>query len=215
MFGSWKGSRVACCAVLGWALAAGAAAEPSTKRFSSVRPSTEAQRLVTWILASGDPAGKPFAVVDKRAAKLYVFDARGGLAGHTAALLGSAWGDHSVPGVGLRTQTNTLTLEDRTTPAGRFESVPGRNNTGEHVVWADYETAFAIHRLRPGPAEQPRARRLATMTPDDNRVSYGCVVVPVAFYERVVLPVLGASRAVVYVMPETQPLDLTFGALAQ
>jgi hypothetical protein len=70
------------------------------------------------------------------------------------------------------------------------------------VVWIDYDSALAIHRLRPGPSQQHRATRLASADPKARRVSAGCVVVPVAFYEAVVSPVLGRSRAVVYVMPE-------------
>jgi hypothetical protein len=50
-----------------------------------------------------------------------------------------------------------------------------------------------------------RARRLATPSPSDNRVSAGCVVVPVEFYATVVQPLLGLGRGVVYVMPEQAP----------
>lgn len=211
MFARWRlWLRVAAgCAVL----CAGAAAAHEAREFSTLPGSDEARQLVEWIQRSGDAGGRPYAVVDKRMAQIYVFDAHGRLAGESAALLGSAFGDHTVPGVGARTQTGTLTLDDRTTPAGRFESAPGRNSSGEHVVWADYASAFAIHRLRPGRAFKAREARLATPTPDDKRVSYGCVVVPVPFYERVVEPVLGTQRGVVYVLPETRPASEIFNAL--
>ena len=111
-------------------------------------------------------------------------------------------GDHTVEGVGERAQQGRVGKHERTTPAGRFESWPGRNHTGEHVIWADFDSAFAIHRLRPGPQYQDRVRRLATPTPRDNRASLGCVVVPVAFYLQQVEPLLGRSRSVVYVLPE-------------
>ncbi|MCG2594112.1 L,D-transpeptidase [Ramlibacter sp. XY19] len=173
----------------------------------------EAQRLLAWIKASGDTQGRPFALVDKRHAMLYVFDADGRLAGSSVALLGSARGDHIVPGVGERTAAGSLRNEDKTTPAGRFEAQPGRNLQGEDVVWVDYESAFAIHRVRPGKAWKARAERLATATPTDNRVSWGCVVVPVAFYEGVVANVLGAGRSVVYVLPESRPAKSFFAAL--
>ena len=39
------------------------------------------------------------------------------------------------------------------------------------------------------------------------------MVVPVSFYETVVGPVLGKSRSIVYVLPETQPLQRMLGAL--
>lgn len=183
------------------------------REFSAAEPSQPARHLVTWALKTGDPRGRPFAVVDKRAAHLYVFHADGRLAGHSQALLGSTIGDHTVPGVGQRAQTGDVGPDERTTPAGRFEAMPGHNDKGEHVVWVDYQSAFAIHRLRPGFAYKARSTRLAHGDASDKRVSWGCVVVPVAFYTDVVERVLGAGRSVVYVLPETRSLQQVFRAL--
>ena len=47
-----------------------------------------------------------------------------------------------------------------------------------------------------------RAWGRAPATTDDNRRSLGCVVVPGAFYKRVVEPVLGRGKSITYVMPE-------------
>ena len=138
---------------------------------------------------------------------LFVYRADGTLAGASPALLGRTRGDHSVAGVGERTQSGRLRPGDDTTPAGRFETEPGRNNAGESIVWIDYAAALAIHRLRPGPGMSDRAHRLATPGPHDNRASAGCVVVPAEFYATVVQPLLGQSRGVVYVMPEQAPTD--------
>ena len=162
----------------------------------------EAASLVRVVLASGDATGRPFAIVDKQAAVLMLFHADGRLAGSSTALLGRDPGDHSVPGVGERAQTGALRPGDATTPAGRFDSQPGRNLQGEHIVWVDYETAFAIHRVRPGAAQAGRLQRLASLDVHDKRISAGCVVVPVAFYERVVQPLLGRRAGVVYVLPD-------------
>ena len=188
-------------------------AQAAPQDFLATRPTAEAVRLVEWVLQSRDARGRPFAIVDKRAARLYVFRADGRLAGETPALLGSALGDLTVPGTGERTQNGTLRPEDRTTPAGRFESEPGVNASGEHVVWVDYANAFAIHRLRPGFAYQARASRLASTQAAGKRVSWGCVVVPVPFYTQVVEPVLGRVHGVVYVMPEGMPAQQVFDAL--
>jgi hypothetical protein len=210
-FGRWLRTAAGCTA---W-LAAAALAQPAfaaPQEFTSTRPTAEASRLVDWVLESGDTHGKPFAVVDKRAARIYVFHADGRLAGHSPALLGSTVGDFTVPGVGERAQTGNVRPDERTTPAGRFEAAPGENNKGEHVVWVDYASAFAIHRLRPGFAYQARASRLGTAQAAGKRVSWGCVVVPVAFYQQVVERVLG-RRSVVYVMPETASLQKVFHAL--
>lgn len=203
--------RLAAGSTAGIALAA--LAQPAarlSKEFIAARPSPQARELVAWALRSGDPHDRPFAVVDKRAAHIYVFHPDGRLAGHSPALLGSTRGDHTIPGVGLRAQTGDVRPDERTTPAGRFDAVPGKNARGEHVVWVDYDSAFAIHRLRPGFSYGPRASRLAKADAGDMRVSWGCVVVPVAFYRGVVERVLGATRSVVYVLPERNTLQAVF-----
>ena len=165
-------------------------------------PGVAALALARQVIASADHGGLPFAVVDKKAAVLTDFLGNGQLVGSTPVLQGADHGDRAVPGVGARTQSGQLRKGDRVTTAGRFVSQPGRNLEGESVVWIDYDSALAIHRLRPGPSQQHRATRLASVDPQARRVSAGCVVVPVAFYEAVVSPVLGRSRAVIYVMPE-------------
>jgi hypothetical protein len=196
--------RVAACSVI---FAAGATlASPS---FSA--ESTDVQQLLRWVHASHDAKGLPFAVVDKRNAKLYVFHRDGKLAGSTSALLGATTGDFIAPGVGERAQHGQVRDDERTTPAGRFVSEPGRNTSGEHVIWVDYDSAFAIHRLRPGRSHAAREVRLESPKAADHRVSLGCVVVPVAFYRKVVEGVLGKSRAVVYVLPETRSMAEVFG----
>lgn len=169
---------------------------------ANVPLSEDVWQLAQRVLNTTDHAGQPYAIVDKRAAQLAVFHADGRLAGSTAALLGSVYGDSTVAGVGERTQRGALQPGDATTPAGRFVSQPGHNHLGEEVVWVDLEAAFAIHRLRPGPSSASRTRRLASADADDKRVSHGCVVVSVAFFTRVVLPVIGRQPAVVYVLPE-------------
>jgi hypothetical protein len=188
-------------------------AHAADAEFSAANPSPQARSLVEWVQRSGDSKGKPFAVVDKRGAHLYVFHAGGRLAGHSQALLGSTIGDHIVPGVGQRAQTGQVREDERTTPAGRFEAEPGVNNKGEHVVWVDYDSAFAIHRLRPGFAYQSRATRLVSARAEGKRVTWGCVVVPVAFYTQVVQKVLGTRKSVVYVLPDIQPVQHVFNAL--
>lgn len=175
---------------------------PASARFAADTPPPAAMRLARQVLASADHGGLPFAVVDKKAAMLMIFRGDGQLVGTTPVLLGQTAGDRAMPGVGARTQSGQLRMADRVTTAGRFGSEPGHNRAGEAVVWIDYESALAIHRLRPGLSQHDRALRLASADPQARRVSAGCVVVPVAFYDAVVAPVLGRSRGVVYVMAE-------------
>jgi len=133
------------------------------------------------------------------------------LLGVSPVLLGMERGDHAVPGVGDLPPAR-IPPAARTTPAGRFASEPGRNLDGEAVVWFDYDAGLAIHRLRDDAARSARLQRLQSNLPGAQRVSAGCVVVPVAFYEAGVEPLLGRRRGVVYVLPEIRPLREVFAS---
>ncbi|MES2955694.1 MAG: hypothetical protein V4711_09565 [Pseudomonadota bacterium] len=186
---------------------------PLSADFAGETASTDARYAAASVMASADNKGLPFVIVDKKDAKMFVFDARGRLRGASAALLGLASGDRSVPGIGQRPVTQIPPAE-RTTPAGRFLSQPGRNLQGEDVIWVNYSEGLAIHRLRPGNSQEQRRERLASVTPADNRISLGCVVVPVAFYETIVSPLLGRSHSVVYVLPEDSSVFALFETLS-
>src|SRR6185369_17637603 len=99
-------------------------------------------------------------VVDKKDARLFVFGSDGQLLGATPALLGLARGDRAMPGIG-KLPVAEIPPEARTTPSGRFESMPGHNLKGEAIVWIDYEASLAIHRLRPAAPSERRPERLA------------------------------------------------------
>jgi len=148
---------------------------------------------------------RPFAIVDKRQATLSVYDADGRLLGRTSALLGLTPGDAEPPSSRGK-PPQALTAQERVTPAGRFEAQPGRNLSGERVVWFDYEANLAIHRLRPAPARERRVERLASTSTQDRRITLGCVVVDPAFFDEVVLPALGGGSSLVYILPEREPL---------
>lgn len=174
--------------------------------------SSQARQLADWVALTGDHAGAPFIIVDKQRANVFVFETDARLRAHSAVLLGSALGDDSVPGIGTRPMAQILPAE-RTTPAGRFVAERGRNTQGEDVVWVDYDAAISMHRVRTGNASERRAERLATLTIDDNRISYGCINVPVAFYENYIQPVFAVRKAMVYVLPDTKPMQEAFGML--
>ncbi|WP_382158766.1 hypothetical protein [Hydrogenophaga sp. ANAO-22] len=179
--------------------------------FGGVEATANAHELVQWIARTGDNAGMPFVLVDKPAARLHVFNANASLRDSTPVLLGFAPGDDTVPGIGNR-PVEQVKPHERTTPAGRFVGHLGHNLTGEDVVWVDYDAAVSMHRVRPTlqPKER-RAERLASATIDDNRISYGCINVPAAFYEAQLKPVFSTMSAVVYVLPEHKSLSEVFG----
>lgn len=171
--------------------------------------SSEAAALYDWVVASRDHQGLPFMIVDKRRARLWVFDRAADLKGDAPVLLGSAIGDHIAPGIGDM-KLSEIDPKDRTTPAGRFVAEIGTNLRGEDVVWVDYDSGLSMHRvLTTNPAER-RPQRLQTPTPNDNRVSAGCINVPTTFFESVVIGTVKASNSVVYVLPESQPMQSVF-----
>ncbi len=186
-------------------------AGPRFADFRGERASVDARYIADWAVDSGDNRGMSFVVIDKKDARVYVFEPSGGLKGATPVLIGAAVGDDSVEGIGSRPIAE-VRPEERTTPAGRFLGEPGRNSTGEDVVWVDYDAAVSMHRVRPTlqPKER-RAQRLASDTIEDNRISYGCINVPVAFYEAHIKPMFSTTQAVVYVLPEQKTLQAVFG----
>jgi hypothetical protein len=180
--------------------------------FGAAAPSADARELADWIARTADHQDKPFFLVDKARATLFVFDRHARLRTSTPVLLGAAIGDDSVPGIGDRPMALILPSE-RTTPAGRFVAEVGLNMQGEDVVWVDHGAAVSMHRVRTGNRLERRAERLATTTVDDNRISFGCINVPVAFYDQHVQTAFSSSRtAIVYVLPETRSLQAQFGS---
>ena len=143
-------------------------------------------------------------IIDKVGAEVFVFDADGQFKGKTPALLGSAKGDQSVPGVGDR-ELSQIKPDERTTPAGRFVARFGPAAGGKRVLWVDYATAVSMHPVITANKKEHRVERLKSPTPDDNRIPYGCINVDPGFYKDVVRPLFTDAGGVVYILPEGQP----------
>ena len=171
--------------------------------FGTVTPSADVRKIADWVADSRDNHSLAFAVLDKRGARLYVFDAEARLTGSSLVLLGSALGDDSAAGIGERPLAK-VRADERTTAAGRFVSEPGHDETGDAVVWIDYGASLAMHRVKVVDPREHRFERIATDAIDDKRISNGCVNVPIGFFDSVVEPALGRSRAIVYVLPDTK-----------
>jgi len=99
---------------------------------------------------------------------------------------------------------------ERTTPAGRFVAQPGKNAGHEDVLWVDYDAAVSMHRVRATNPAEHRLERLASPTPKDNRISYGCINMPVKFFEQTLWPTFGKRGGIVYVLPEKKSLEQVF-----
>ncbi|MDB5744120.1 MAG: hypothetical protein JWR68_2435 [Polaromonas sp.] len=179
--------------------------------FGQEAASPASQEIAHWVVDSGDNRNLPFLIVDKAAARVFAFDPQGQLRGAAAVLLGLAVGDDSVPGIGER-KLSSIRPEERTTPAGRFVASLDRNLHGEEILWVDYDTSISLHRVVTSQPRERRAQRLATPSPLDNRISYGCINVPVKFYDEVVSPAFTGTDGIVYVLPETRPAREVFGA---
>ena len=122
----------------------GARAEPALQRqlpppsahiaplavdFHGEAASLEARAAARAAFEGFDAKGRPFAVVDKKEAKLFVFNADGQLVGAAPALLGLARGDSVAPGVGemvsMKTQHVSSTELLCPTPAAKPGALPG------------------------------------------------------------------------------------------
>ena len=174
--------------------------------------SAAANLLTNWVIATHDNGDMPFMVIDKDSAEVFVYDADGQKLGRAPVLVGSARGDDSVPGVGDRELSN-IPPEDRTTPAGRFVAKMGPASGHKRVVWVDYADAVSLHPVITANKEEQRLQRLKSPTPEDNRITYGCINVPTAFYHKIVEPLLKDTSGVVYILPDTRPLKEVFAAV--
>ncbi len=184
--------------------------KPRAADFGDVTPSADARRLADWVAAIDDSRSATFVVIDKRSALLYLFDGQARLLATSPVLLGAALGDDTVPGIGER-PIALVRPEERTTPAGRFVAERGRNARGEDVVWVDYDAAVSMHRVVTANPAERRLERLASPTAADNRVSYGCINLPVAFYELYIRPAFARHSGIVYILPEMATIEQVFG----
>lgn len=170
-------------------------------------------QLAGWVVASKDSQGYPFAIIDKAAAQILVFGGDGRLRGAAPGLFGSAVGDHTAPGIaGLALRE--IPGRDRTTPAGRFVGGFGPSVDAGRVLWVDYDSAVSIHPTATGVPAEKRAERLASPSPDDNRISHGCINVSPEFYEQIMTPTFERG-GVFYILPDEAPLAETFPEFVQ
>jgi hypothetical protein len=203
---SWPGP--ACAGEAPAATHLSAEAVPRAAQLYAEIVSKDTFRVANWVVASSDNRNLPFIIVDKVQAKIYVFDGGGRLLGATLVLLGKARGDDSAPGIGTRTLA-AIPSDERTTPAGRFVAFLGRDFQHD-LLWIDYALSLSLHRVITGSRGDHRLQRLATLSPLDKRISFGCINVPVKFYEQIVLGAFKGTRGIVYILPEVKTLRDVF-----
>jgi hypothetical protein len=181
----------------------------------AIAPSDAAERVVEWVAASKDNHGLPWAVVDKKNAALFLLDPKGKPLAAVPVLIGIAVGDEASPGVGSKKLAD-LGPAEKTTPAGRFLAKFGLPVSGERILWVDYATSVALHPIpKDAGARERRRERMLSPAPDDNRITFGCINVPKAFYGTL-SSLFRRKGGYVYVLPDTKPLEEVFpGLLAQ
>ncbi|GAA0330938.1 hypothetical protein GCM10009087_46390 [Sphingomonas oligophenolica] len=176
-------------------------------------PSPATMRVADWIAATRDNHSLPYIIIDKQAASLFLFDAKGKSLGRVPVLIGVAVGDDATPGVGSKNLAEIGPAE-KTTPAGRFLAKYGLAAGRQKVLWVDYATSVALHPIPPGASKKEhRRQRMLSPTPDDNRITFGCINVPTAFYSKRVRPLFQKKGGYVYVLPDTKPLEVVFPSL--
>jgi hypothetical protein len=103
------------------------------------------------------------------------------------------------------------TAAEKITPAGRFSATYRNDN----LVFAEgAQSSIAMHKVYLGTPSERRQQRLDTASPEDNRVSYGCINVSAAYMKNVVEPTFKDSGGVMYITPDSQTLNETFAGLA-
>ena len=179
----------------------------------AIMPSAAAARVAEWVAETKDNHSLPYLIVDKMTASLSLFYANGKSLGEVPVLIGIAVGDDASPGVGNK-KLAEIGPAEKTTPAGRFLAKFGLAAGKERILWVDYATSVALHPIPKDVSSKERRReRMLSPTSDDNRITFGCINVPKAFYSRVLRPLFQKKGGYVYVLPDTKPLEVVFPGL--
>jgi len=170
----------------------------------------EVKLFVERVLITSNHQHMPFLVVDKLCASVFVFDLNGKLLGAAPALIGTTVGDEAADGIGSR-QLDSIGVEDRTTPSGRYLAYLGLNLLNEKILWVDYDTAISLHTVVTKVPGENRVERLTSITSSDNRISFGCINVSKSFFQKIVEPAFKKSNGIVYILPDSHAIEEVFG----
>jgi hypothetical protein len=171
--------------------------------------SPEVLATAQWIAASKDNAGLPFAVVDKVNARVYAFTPFAQLKATAPVLLGMGVGDKAL--VSQDAPMSAITPDKRITPAGRYVAYLVTDVHGKEILNIDAKNLISMHIVAKGTPAQRRAERLASVGSDDNRISFGCINVPPAFFTTIIDPDFKPARGIVYILPEKTTAAQLFG----
>ena len=171
--------------------------------------SAEVKQVARWVVETGDNAHLPFLLIDKVNAQVLAFSPAGQLQAAAPVLLGMSRGDRLL--APNDAPMSAMPPQARITPAGRFVSRLAIDSHGKELLVLNYAASISLHPVVKGTPEEHRAERLSSPTSQDNRISFGCINVPPAFYTTYVSQPFANTRGIVYVLPETGPASELFG----
>lgn len=166
--------------------------------------SIQVKDVVERVIKINDNKQRPFIIVDKKQAEIYVFDSTGIVLSKAPILLGMAIGD-DLPIEIARLPLSQIKQSSRITPAGRYIAELGKDTHGKDVLWVDFAGNLAIHPVINVP-KQDRLERLNSITIEDNRISWGCINVPKIFFKKYILNIFSRSKGMVYILPEVKSI---------
>jgi hypothetical protein len=149
---------------------------------------------------------------------MYVFNNQNELEGSAPVLLGQTMGDFP----NMSDPDNDIAL-NATTPAGRYrvgmkkyvseEATATYNGRFLYIINVNSsfngrgEGSLAIHMAYPGEYSQ-RMAALDTPTPDDNLMSWGCINLRPADYDKFIKPNFGVRHKVLFILPDNASLTI-------
>lgn len=166
--------------------------------------SSQVKDIVERVIKINDNKQRPFIIVDKKQASIYVFDSNGLLLRNAPILLGMAVGD-DLPIEIARLPLSQIKQSYRITPAGRYIAELGKDTHGKDVLWVDFSGNLAIHPVINVP-KQHRTERLISKKIEDNRISWGCINVTKSFFKDYVLKNFSRTKGMVYILPEVRSI---------
>ena len=174
------------------------------KELYDINDSLQVRGVAERVIKINDNKKRPFIIVDKKQAIIYVFDSNGILQGKAPVLLGMAVGD-DLPIEIARLPLAKIKQSDRITPAGRYIAEIGKDTHGKDVLWVDFSGNLAIHSVINVP-KQHRIERFISKTIEDNRISWGCINVPKIFFKDYILKNFSRTKGMVYILPEVKTI---------
>lgn len=170
----------------------------------------DARNLSDWIISSSDNQDLPYIIIDKKESKVFIFSSDGKISGSTTALIGVTIGDDIAPGVGKKKLAD-IKIEERTTPAGRFQAQLGSNPNKSELLWIDYDSGLSMHPVVTSNPLEHRLQRLLNPNVSEHRITYGCINVASTFYSQLIHPTFKDSSGFVYILPEIHSILSVFG----